>query len=218
MIRPLPPSASIAHADEGLKLHAPSAARNAGALCAMLCKYAPDNGRALEIASGTGQHVTAFAKALPNLHWHPTEIDAARRASIDAYVVDANLQNVAAAAHLDATSDGWGSTSTRYDLITLANLLHLISIEECQTVIREAGLALKTDGALVLYGPFKRNGALTSDGDIQFDAELRAADPAIGYKDTLDIAAWLGDAGLTLIATETMPANNLALVARKLNV
>lgn len=215
MTRALPPSTSIAHIQEGAKLHAPSAERNAAPLCEMLTRYAPTDGSALEIASGTGQHVIKFAPAMPNLHWHPTEIDADRRASIDAYVTEAGLTNIAPATALYATTQGWGTATTPKNLICLANLLHLISTPETQILISEAALALALSGTLILYGPFKRDGVLTSEGDARFDAELRAADPAIGYKDTLDIAGWLSDAGLTYIATDTMPANNLAFIARK---
>lgn len=215
MTRALPPSASVAQVVEGAKLFAPSAIRNVDALCEMLLQHAPETGHALEIASGTGQHVTAFAAALPRLLWQPTEIDPARRASIDAYVSDAGLRNVAPAAELNAAQPGWSARVPAKDLILLANLLHLITATEAQTIIQEAALALASAGTLILYGPFKRDGQLTSDGDIQFDAELRAADPAIGYKDTTDITAWLADAGLAQITPHPMPANNIAFIARK---
>lgn len=38
--------------------------------------------RALEISSGTGQHVTHFAQALRNIIWQPSEYD---RQSLDRY-------------------------------------------------------------------------------------------------------------------------------------
>lgn len=215
MTRRLPPSASIAHEDEGAKLHAPSADRNAPALCEVIQKYAPSKGTALEIASGTGQHITAYARAMPHLHWHPTEIDAQRRASIDAYTTQASLTNVAAAEHLNAVTPGWGNLSDAKNMIVLANLLHLISQPETEILLQESINALASGGILVLYGPYKRDGVLISDGDVRFDSELRAADPEIGYKDVGMITAFLQNAGQEVIATETMPANNLALVSRK---
>jgi len=57
----------------------------------MVASVAPRRGRALEIASGTGQHITALARALPKLVWHPTEIAAERIASINAYAAEAAL-------------------------------------------------------------------------------------------------------------------------------
>lgn len=211
----LPPSASVATDAGGAKLHAPAAARNADAITALIAQIAPREGRALEIASGTGQHITAIAAALPRIMWHPSEIAAERIASIDAYVAEAALTNVAPAQHLDATEQGWSSAHAPYDFIHLVNLLHLIPQEAAATVIAQAALALAPAGSLMLYGPFKRGGLLTSDGDAGFDASLRAADPRIGYKDD----AWVNDvltaAGLSCITVHQMPANNLAFVARR---
>ncbi len=216
MTRKLPSTASVAIAQDGAKLHAPAAARNALALSDLLVNHAPKAGRALEIASGTGQHIVEFATALQEIHWQPTDIEAERLASIDAHVAEAGLANVAPAAHLNAAEAGWHGTYAPLDLIVLVNLLHLISEAEVRTVITEAALALGPQGVLVLYGPFKREGRLTSDGDVRFDDQLRTADPAIGYKDTLDMHRWLGDAGMTAVRTIEMPANNLAFVARKI--
>ncbi|MEH6674916.1 MAG: DUF938 domain-containing protein [Sulfitobacter sp.] len=211
----LPPSASVAIPASGAMLHAPAADRNKDALCDLLREHAPQKGRALEIASGTGQHIAAFARALPNLQWQPTEPAPDRRASIDAYITKAALPNVAPAAPLDATATGWHETLPAQDLIFFANLLHLIPTDAAQRVISEAALALAPGGALIFYGPFRRDGILTSEGDLRFDAELRSADPAIGYKDTVDITRWLSDAALSPIDLVEMPANNLAFIARK---
>ena len=47
------------------------------------------------------------------------------------------------------------------------------------------------------------------------DAELRAADPAIGYKDTADVTTWLDRAGLAPVSIVALPANNLGIIAGK---
>jgi len=215
MSRALPTSASIAEAGSGGKLHAPSAARNVAALTQMLQGAAPLQGKGLELASGTGQHIVAYAQAMPAIHWQPTEVDATRRASIDAYVAEAALPNVAPAAAINATAPGWSDNHRGQDLILLSNLLHLISASETQTLITEAARALNAEGTLILYGPFARDGVLTSDGDKRFDADLRGADPEIGYKDTADMARWLQGAGLSAPIQHAMPANNLTLISRK---
>ena len=77
-VRSVPGTASVAAAQDG-KLFAPSAERNVDPLCDLLADIAPETGSALEIASGTGQHVVAYARRLPGLIWQPTEVDAARR-------------------------------------------------------------------------------------------------------------------------------------------
>lgn len=218
MSRRLPDTASIATPGRGSRLSAPSADRNRAPLCDLLARVAPLKGRALELASGTGQHVIAFAAGLPGLHWQPTEPDPARRASIDAYRADAGLDNLASALELDATAPGWGADLAGQNLIVLINLLHLISMPEAEILIDQAARALTPGGRFVVYGPFMRNGKLTSEGDAAFHASLTAADPNIGYKDSSAIVNRAAAAGLSLVEIVEMPANNLALVLEKTTI
>lgn len=211
--RTVPKTASIAEPLAGGKLTAPSAARNVGPIRDVLLNVAPRSGRALEIASGTGEHVVAFARAMPGLVWQPSEIDAPRRASIDAWVAEAGLPNLRPAVHLDATARGWAVEHAAHDLVVVINLVHLISYAEARSLIREAAAALAPKGKLFVYGPFLRDGQATSDGDARFHASLTAQDPEIGYKDKDEVIAWLRDAGLGAVDVIDMPANNLCLIA-----
>lgn len=210
----LPDSASFATPESDGKLFAPSAARNVEAITALLTDFAPQ-GNALEIASGTGQHVVHFAKDLPQVTWQPTEIDPARRTSITAYLAETNPPNVKPPIELDATAAGWGTKHAGQNLITLANLLHLISEDEARTLITEAAQALAPEGLLIVYGPFKRGEQLISEGDISFDNSLRTQDSEIGYKSDATVIAWGETAGLTPLPPREMPANNLALLWQK---
>nr|WP_252731489.1 DUF938 domain-containing protein [Lentibacter algarum] len=194
-------------------MYAPSAAKNVEAISEVLCAHAPDSGAALEIASGTGQHVATLAMRIPQLHWQPTELDPVRRASIDAYATDIN--NIAPAVELNATAVGWHTKHQGQALITLANLLHLISEPEARTLIAEAGQALAPQGVLHLYGPFLRDGETTSEGDTSFHAKLQAEDPEVGYKDDWDIIEWIQASGMDLVEVIEMPANNMSFVARR---
>jgi hypothetical protein len=211
--RNLPPSASVANAGEDGKLVAPAATRNLDALCALLQDWAPRRGHALEIASGTGQHVCGFADLLPDLTWHPTEPDPERRNSIDAYA--SALPNVAGAEHLDATNSGWHTRFPSQDLIVLINLIHLISWQDTRTIFAEIAQSLTENGRFVLYGPFKRSGQLTSDGDKRFHEALIGQDPDIGYKNDEDMLGLFQDVGLRVLKTIDMPANNLAFVSER---
>ncbi len=211
----LPPTASVAARLEGAKLHAPAAARNTGALCDLLSEHAPRQGNALELASGTGQHVVAFAQRLPMLVWQPTEIDRDRIDSIDAYAADAGLATVRPALYLDATTRGWSTTHDGQDLIILINLLHLITEESAKTLIFEALAALKAGGCFILYGPFMRSGRLTSDGDVRFHAQLTDVNPDIGYKNDDAVRGLLRDAGARSVKSVEMPANNIAFLATR---
>ncbi len=211
----LPPNASVASPQAGSKLSAPAATRNSGYICDLLKRHAPHSGNALEIASGTGQHVMAFAQALPDLLWQPTEVADERLASIDAYRADVPKAKIKPAQYLDATQTGWHGDVPAQDCIVLINLLHLISTPQTETLIHEAVAALAPAGKFILYGPFKRSGHLTSEGDARFDADLRGAEPDIGYKNDDDIEAWLLAAGACEVSRVEMPANNLAFIATR---
>ena len=214
MKRKTPEGASFAEATQGAQLFAPSAARNLAPIAGEIAVIAPLKGTALEIASGTGQHIIAHAKAHPNIHWQPSEIDEDRIASVDAYVQGSDLSNIAPAKELDATAQGWGKNAN-YDLILLSNLVHLISAQEVETIFKEAAIALTQCGRFMVYGPFMRGGVLTSEGDLNFHNSLQAQDPEIGCKDDLWIEKTAQAAGLTLHRKTEMPANNPAFTFQK---
>jgi SAM-dependent methyltransferase len=194
------------------RLSAAAALRNRDVITAELIRLAPARGRALEIASGTGEHVIGFAAAMPGLMWQPSDPDPTRRASIAAWTAEAGVGNICPPLHLDATRPGWSADHGPVDLIVLVNLLHLIARPATAILLAEVGRALAPGGRFTLYGPFLRDGRATSDGDAAFDAALRAQDPAIGYKDLAEVMALSQAAGLVHVTTRSMPANNLLLV------
>lgn len=208
----LPDSAAVG---EGAIRHAPSAARNLEPIAEMLAQYLPEAGRVLELASGTGQHVCAFAARFPALRWQPSDIDPAALASVKARIERAPRANLAAPLALDACRPGWAAAHGPFDAICLTNLLHLVSTPEAGTLLAEAASALSPGGRICLYGPFRRGGALVTKGDRAFDASLRAQDEAIGYKDIDDIAATLARHALREVARPEMPAGNLMLITER---
>jgi len=211
----LPDTASTAIPGDDARLHAPSAVRNVKAICDLVMHHAPQIGKALEIASGTGQHIVALAQAMPGLEWQPTDIDTLRRASIDLRVKEADLPNLALSVPLNATISGWARLHADQNLILLVNLLHLISEDEAKVLVSEAALALAPRGQLILYGPFLRDGKTTSKGDARFHVSLREQDPDIGYKNDWDVIDWLQQTCLELLQVVEMPANNLAFIAKR---
>lgn len=191
-----------------------AAMRNIDAILGVLEQHAPAHGRALEIASGTGQHVSRFADALPGVEWFPSEADHHRFESIEAWRLHANCANLNAPLHLDATALPWPGGVGKFDLVVLVNLLHLISDDETDRVLRGVSMALNPGGRFILYGPFRRAGRLTSEGDANFHAQLQAQDPEIGYKDDVWVRTRAADHGLGVWQVAKMPANNIAFVFR----
>ncbi len=191
---------------------APAALRNRDSITRELVRVAPAQGRALEIASGSGEHVIRFAAAMPGLAWHPTDPDPAQRASIAAWTGATGLGNVAGPRALDVARPGWAEAEPAADVIVLVNLLHLIPDAAAWTALQGIAQVLAPGGIAAIYGPFLRDGRTTSPGDAAFDAELRARSPAGGYKDVAEVEARLVSHGLRQEETVAMPANNLLLL------
>jgi SAM-dependent methyltransferase len=194
---------------------APAALRNREDIARELVRLAPASGRALEIASGSGEHVVRFAALMTGLRWQPTDPDPGQRASIAAWTVVEGLENVAPPRDLDVTRPGWAEGEAPADLVVLVNLLHLISGAGAAVALEGIARVVAPGGIAAVYGPFLRDGETTSEGDAAFHAGLRARDPSIGYKDVAWAVSTLVAAGLRHVETVRMPANNLLLAFEK---
>src|SRR5207244_3159395 len=84
-------------------------------------------GHVLEIASGSGQHIVHFAKALPGLVFQPTDPSTDARMSIDEMREEAGLSNVLQARSVDVLVPGWerGAGLTVVDAIVCINMIHI---------------------------------------------------------------------------------------------
>jgi hypothetical protein len=211
----LPDTASVAVSQGDGRLFAPSAGRNSAPIVNLIKRIAPEPGNALEIASGTGQHIVQLALSLPNIIWSPSDVEGERLKSISAWVESENLLNIKPPIYLDATETGWAKSLPKSNFILLVNLLHLISWDETETLISELSIALKTKGIALVYGPFMRNGQLISEGDKNFHISLIQTDPDIGYKNDLEMLTLFSNSGLVHLETVEMPANNAAFVLQK---
>lgn len=189
------------------RMFAPSAARNGDAILATFAPLLPRHGKALEIASGTGEHVVRLAAATPELTWHPSDIDADRLKSITAWTAHEKLTNIAAPMAFNAVTDPWDGGAM--DVIYLSNLIHLVSAQDAQKLIANLSAICAPAGLVAIYGPFKRGQEFASQGDEEFDASLRLRDPSIGYK----TIAWMDQQfavhGLQPTQRIAMPANNI---------
>jgi hypothetical protein len=195
-----------------LPQHSPAADRNKQPILDVLRQVLPARGTALEIASGTGQHVAWFAAALPDWTWQPTDFDAASLPSIEAHVAQAGLANVRPPLQLDVTSQQWPVAGQNFDAIYCANMLHISPWATCAGLMAGAARHLAPQGVLVTYGPYLEDGVPTAAGNLQFDASLRARDPAWGIRHLEDVKREAQRAGLALRERHAMPANNLLLV------
>ena len=195
--------------------YAPAAERNTGPILAVLGPHLPAAGTILEIGSGTGQHVVAFAAAHPELSWQPSDPDPAARASIAAWTAGANLANVRAPLDLDVMAEDWtGALDQPLQGIVCINLLHIAPWAACAGLMAGAGRLLERDAPLYIYGPFKQGGRHTAPSNAQFDRYLRMCDPAWGVRDLEAVVGCAADYGVDFIGQEAMPANNLSVILR----
>jgi SAM-dependent methyltransferase len=191
--------------------HAPAAARNRDPILAVLQSFAPAHGSVLEVASGSGEHAAHFAAALPGLVFQPSDPDAARRASIDAWC--AGIANVRPALALDAAGADWPTGP--FDLVLCCNMIHIAPWAAAEGLVAGAGRVLAPGGTLLLYGPFRRAGVPTAPSNEAFDADLRARNPAWGLRDLEAVDALARPAGFTAPEVTEMPANNLCVAWRR---
>ncbi|RMD61748.1 MAG: DUF938 domain-containing protein [Alphaproteobacteria bacterium] len=196
--------------------HAPAAARNTAPILAVLRRVLPPRGVVLEIASGSGQHVAAFAAALPALDWQPSDPDPHARASIAAWCTHAGVANVRPPLDLDTAVPDWpGGIAFPVAAMVCINMIHIAPWRACQGLMRGAGIVLPTGAVLVLYGPFRRGGRHTAASNAAFDRSLRQRNPAWGVRDLDEVAAEARGHALHLCETVAMPANNLTVVFRR---
>jgi len=192
---------------------APAAERNKGAILDVLRPSLPAAGTVLEIASGTGQHVLHFARALPHLCFQPSEPDADSRAIVAARVARAGLPNLAAPLDLDVAREPWPIGAA--DAIVCINMIHISPWTATLALFAGARRVLPAGAVLCLYGPFRRHGEHTAPSNAAFDADLRRRDPSWGVRDLETVTEVAAEAGLTLERVEPMPANNLTVLFRR---
>jgi len=191
----------------------PSAARNSGPIREVLERVLPKSGIALEIGSGTGEHVIYFAKALPGLLWQPSDPDPASRASIEAWIAAEGLANIRAPAAIDTRQAIWGvEDDAPFAAMISLNMIHIAPWESALGLLAGAGRLLRPEGILYLYGPFMRSGAHTAPSNAAFDADLKRRDPRWGVRDIDDLVRAAAPHGLELREVIEMPANNRSLV------
>jgi SAM-dependent methyltransferase len=188
----------------------PAPERNKAPILEVLQRVLPTQGRVLEVASGTGQHIVHFASGMPAISWLPSDPEVEHRNSILARANAAGLTNVAAPVSLDVRHRPWPVESV--DAILCINMIHIAPWEAALALLAEAGRLLPAGGVLYLYGPYRRDGRDTAPSNAAFDADLRRRNPQWGVRNLEDVEREAGACSLLLQQIVAMPANNLSLV------
>lgn len=204
---PLPPY-TMSDLGQSLRRSAPAASRNMAPIEAVLRDWLPPSGLVLEVASGTGEHALAFARAFPSLVWQPSDPDGDALASIAAWR-SGGPANLLAPLFLDAASSEW--PLDRAEAILNVNMVHIAPPAAARGLLDGAARLLSTDAPLILYGPWLEQGVEPASSNIAFDASLKARNPAWGLRTVEEFADQAAVRGLALEERRAMPSNNLML-------
>lgn len=203
--------------------HSPAAERNREPILAELRRHIPAQGHALEVASGTGQHVAWFATHLPHWVWQPTDLDDAGFDGIQAWCAHLPPGRVLPPRRLEVCATDWPSDGAPFspmpalgwDLIYNANMLHISPWATCAGLMAGAARHLAPQGCLVTYGPYLESDVPTAPSNLAFDQSLRERDPSWGLRALEAVSATAQAHGLALSHRAALPANNLLLVWRR---
>lgn len=171
----------------------------------------------LEIASGSGQHVAYFAPHFPGVKFQPTDVDENLLGSIAYYAQNCPTKNVKPPIQLDICNKlcNYGFEKNSIDYMFNANMIHISPYKCTIGLFENAGAYLKSDALLITYGPYSKDGVLTPESNIQFNASLKARDPSWGIRDITELIKLGEENSLSLIDTIEMPANNKTLIWKK---
>ncbi|WBT05382.1 DUF938 domain-containing protein [Brevundimonas vesicularis] len=195
-------------------LTSPAARRNAEAILRVLRAHLPACGSVLEIASGSGEHAAAFAAALPDLDWTPSDPSDQARNSIATWSRQLALSNLKPPVAIDASDLATWPTDT-FDTLYCANMTHISPWSATEGLMDLAGRVLRRPGGLLaLYGPYREADVPLAASNAAFDASLKARNVDWGLRDREMVEALARSHGLAATLRVQMPANNLILLFR----
>lgn len=192
-----------------MRRHAPATARNREPIAAVLAEELPAAGLVLEVASGTGEHVAAFAERFAQLDWQPSDPDPEALDSIADWCE--GLANVRPPVALDAAAAEW--PVARADALLCINMVHISPWAATLGLMAGAARLLAPGAPLILYGPYRREGVETAPSNEAFELWLKEKSPDYGLRHLEEVAA--AAEGFDLARVVEMPANNLMPVFRR---
>jgi SAM-dependent methyltransferase len=199
------------------RLDYPATSRNQKAILDVLKGALPSSGTILEVASGSGQHITYFAQKIPQLKWQPSDPEIVARASIEAWRIKLGVtDSVYPPLNLDARSAIWPLAHIKdLNAILSINMIHISPWDACLGLLENANQILLPGGVLYLYGPFKVGGVHTAQSNADFDLSLQSQDPSWAVRNLDEVAEEAMNQNFQLMKTVRMPSNNLSVIFHK---
>ncbi len=189
-----------------------SADRNKDHILAQLRACLSPSDRVLEIASGTGQHAMHFSTEMDDIIWQASDRDLATF-GLSQTLAPPLRDNLLSPIVIDISA--WPQLDHAYDAVFSANCLHIIPEQLLPLYVAGAARSLAPGGKMLLYGPFRYNGAFTTPSNAEFNNFLQQTYPGGGIRDFEAVDALASHHGLKLQQDIAMPANNQFLIWEK---
>ena len=191
------------------KPFAPSAERNKRAVLDVLSSQLVSGNHVFEFGSGTCQHICYFASQRPDITWQPSDL-ASKLPGIHQWIASTACPNILPPLALDLADEL--PAACQADVCYTANTFHIVSMQLVQRVFRHSAALLSNGGKLCVYGPFKIDGEFTSDGNRQFDQQLRSENASQGIREISDLDRLAKEYDFSSAHVIDMPANNCLLI------
>ncbi|XP_022201934.2 methyltransferase-like 26 [Nilaparvata lugens] len=175
----------------------------------------------LEISSGSGQHVSYFAKHFQWITFQPTEFEMSSFESINGYIQYEKLENVKPPGYLDVRDPacswlGGNIKNESIDYVLNINMMHISEYKCAEGLFTGCSEILKPGGYLFTYGPYAFDGEITPESNVRFNAMLRSQDPSWGLRDLpRQLVPLASSCGIRLVQVHPMPANNHLVIWQK---
>jgi len=171
-----------------------------------------DSGTVLEIGSGTGQHSVFFSKEIPSIKWYPSDT-ISNFESLNAFVTNYQNKNLQTPLIIDITQDEW--IDFNVDYVFTSNTFHIINNALLTFFFYQCSKVMKSNGKLIIYGPFKFDNQFNSPSNQTFDKLLKESDSFSGLKNFEEIVSIALKFDFIFSKKYEMPAYNNILVFKK---
>jgi cyclopropane fatty-acyl-phospholipid synthase-like methyltransferase len=186
---------------------------NEAAICDALAKVLPAQGMVLELASGTGERASHFARTFPHLAWQPSERDPEAVAALAQRCEQTGLANLLRPIALDVALQPW--PVAQVDAIVAIDYTHAVPWDQVAAAFGGGARILASDGLFFLYGPFRFHGKYAAKELEEIDLTLRARDPSLGLRDIRELTVSGTRTGLGLEHVVAVPGARHALIFRR---
>lgn len=166
----------------------------------------------LEIGSGTGQHAVYLAPHFPHMIWVTSDLKE-NHDGIKMWLDESGAPNIIGPGVFQVGIHDFPNGD--FDVVFTANTFHIMSWNECVTLMNLFGKNLHGGSKVLIYGPFNYGGNFTTDSNKEFDQSLKTKNPSMGIRNFEDVCDGMKKNGFDLLHDNEMPANNRLLVFRK---